>query len=57
MPKIAPCLWFDDQGEETATFYTSVFPNFRITEVQRYPEAGPGVAAGTVSTVSFSLDG
>jgi predicted 3-demethylubiquinone-9 3-methyltransferase (glyoxalase superfamily) len=57
MPKIAPCLWFDNQGEEAATFYTSVFPNSRITEVQHYPEAGPGVAAGTVSTVSFSLDG
>jgi predicted 3-demethylubiquinone-9 3-methyltransferase (glyoxalase superfamily) len=57
MPKITPCLWFDDQGEEAATFYTSVFPNSRITEVQHYPEAGPGVAAGTVSTVSFTLDG
>jgi predicted 3-demethylubiquinone-9 3-methyltransferase (glyoxalase superfamily) len=57
MPKITPCLWFDNQGEEAATFYTSVFPNSRITDVQHYPEAGPGVAAGTVSTVSFSLDG
>ena len=57
MPKIAPCLWFDDQGEQAATFYTSVFPNSRITEVQHYPQAGPGVAAGTVSTVSFCLDG
>ena len=57
MPKIVTCLWFDDQGEEAATFYTSVFPNSRITEVQHYPEAGPGVAAGTVSTVSFTLDG
>ena len=57
MPKIAPCLWFDTEGEEAARFYTSVFPNSRITEVQHYPEAGPGVAAGTVSTVSFTLDG
>ena len=40
MPKIAPCLWFDDQGEEAATFYTSVFPNSRITEVQHSPEGG-----------------
>ena len=56
MPKIAPCLWFDNQGEEAATFYTSVFPNSRITEVQRYPKTGPG-EGGSVSTVSFSLDG
>jgi predicted 3-demethylubiquinone-9 3-methyltransferase (glyoxalase superfamily) len=57
MPKIAPCLWFDHQAEEAATFYTSVFPNSSITEIQHYPEAGPGVEKDTVSTVSFSLDG
>ena len=56
MPKIAPCLWFDNQGEEAAAFYTSVFPNSRITEVQRYTKTGPG-EEGTVSTVNFSLDG
>jgi predicted 3-demethylubiquinone-9 3-methyltransferase (glyoxalase superfamily) len=56
MPKITPCLWFDHQGEEAATFYTSVFPNSRITEVTRYGTAGPG-KEGAVMTVSFSLDG
>jgi predicted 3-demethylubiquinone-9 3-methyltransferase (glyoxalase superfamily) len=56
MPKIVPCLWFDDQGEEAATFYTSVFPNSRITEVTRYP-AGGMAEQGAVMTVSFSLDG
>jgi len=56
MPKIAPCLWFDNQGEEAATFYTSVFPNSRITEVQRYTKIGPG-EEGSASAVYFSLDG
>lgn len=56
MPKIVPCLWFDDQGEEAATFYTSVFPDSRITEVTRYGEAGPR-EAGSVMTVSFTLSG
>ncbi len=56
MPKIVPCLWFDDQGEEAAEFYTSVIPNSRITEVTRYGKAGPG-AEGAVMTVSFSLAG
>jgi predicted 3-demethylubiquinone-9 3-methyltransferase (glyoxalase superfamily) len=56
MPKIVPCLWFDDQGEEAATFYTSVFPNSRITEVTRYPK-GPMGQEGAVMTVSFLLDG
>ena len=56
MPRIAPCLWFDNQGEEAATFYTSVFPNSRITAVQRYTKIGPG-EEGSVSAVYFSLDG
>jgi predicted 3-demethylubiquinone-9 3-methyltransferase (glyoxalase superfamily) len=50
MPKIVPCLWFDDQAEEAATFYTSVFPDSKITEVVRYRD-------GSVLTVFFSLDG
>jgi predicted 3-demethylubiquinone-9 3-methyltransferase (glyoxalase superfamily) len=56
MPKIVPCLWFDTEGEEAATFYTSVFPNSRITEVTRYGKAVPQ-REGSVATVSFSLDG
>ena len=56
MPDITPCLWFDNQGEEAATFYTSVFPNSKITEVTRYGDAGPG-PVGSVMTVSFVLDG
>ena len=27
--KITPCLWFDDQAEEAAAFYTSIFPDSR----------------------------
>ena len=56
MPRITPNLWFDTQGEEAAEFYTSVFPNSKITNVTHYGEAGPG-AAGSVMTVDFVLDG
>jgi predicted 3-demethylubiquinone-9 3-methyltransferase (glyoxalase superfamily) len=56
MPKITPCLWFDEDGKEAAEFYTSVFPNSKILEVSYYGEAGPR-PAGTVLTVSFELDG
>jgi predicted 3-demethylubiquinone-9 3-methyltransferase (glyoxalase superfamily) len=56
MQKITACLWFDTEGEEAARFYTSVFPNSRITDVAYYGEAGPR-PAGTVMTVSFDLDG
>jgi len=54
--KLTPCLWFDTEGEEAATFYTSVFPNSRIVDVARYGEAGPR-PAGTVMVVTFELDG
>ncbi len=56
MHEITPCLWFDTEGEEAATFYASVFPNSRIVDVARYGEAGPR-PAGTVMTVNFELDG
>jgi len=56
MHKITPCLWFDTQGEEAATFYTSIFKNSRILGVTRYGEAGPG-PQGSVMMVSFELDG
>jgi predicted 3-demethylubiquinone-9 3-methyltransferase (glyoxalase superfamily) len=56
MPKTTPCLWFDDQGEEAAAFYTSVFPNSRVTETVPYSEAGPGETGATM-LVSFELDG
>ncbi len=53
---LTPCLWFDTEGEEAATFYTSVFPNSKITEIARYGSAGPR-PEGTVMTVAFDLDG
>ncbi len=56
MNKITPCLWFDTEGEEAATFYTSVFPNSRIVDVARYGSAGPR-PEGTVMAVNFELDG
>lgn len=56
MRKMTTCLWFDDQGEEAASFYTSIFENSRIVRIARYGEAGPG-APGSVMTVDFELDG
>ena len=56
MGKITPWLWFDNQAEEAAHFYTSVFKNSRILDVSRYGDAGPG-EPGSVMTVSFELDG
>jgi predicted 3-demethylubiquinone-9 3-methyltransferase (glyoxalase superfamily) len=56
MSKLTTCLWFDTEGEEAATFYTSLFPNSKITHVARYGSAGPR-PEGTAMTVAFELDG
>jgi predicted 3-demethylubiquinone-9 3-methyltransferase (glyoxalase superfamily) len=53
---LTACLWFDTEGEEAASFYTSVFPNSKITEIARYGSAGPR-PEGSVMTVAFELDG
>jgi predicted 3-demethylubiquinone-9 3-methyltransferase (glyoxalase superfamily) len=58
--KISPCLWFDNQAEEAARFYTAIFKDSKITAVSRYPEAGQeihGKPPGSVMTVAFELDG
>ena len=56
MQKITTFLWFTDQAEEAAKFYTSVFPNSKIGTITRYSDAGPG-PKGSVMTVDFELDG
>ena len=56
MPTITPSLWFDDDLEEAATFYTSVFPNSSIEGFNRYTDAGPGTP-GEVVFGTFVLDG
>jgi predicted 3-demethylubiquinone-9 3-methyltransferase (glyoxalase superfamily) len=56
MPSITPCLWFDNNLEEAAQFYTSIFPNSSIETLIRYTEAGPGTP-GEVVYGTFVLDG
>lgn len=56
MPSITPSLWFDNDLEEAAAFYVSVFPNSSIEGFNRYTEAGPGTP-GEVVSGAFTLDG
>jgi len=56
MQKITPFLWFENQAEEAAKFYVSIFKNSKVLDVVRYGEAGPG-PKGTVMIVTFQLDG
>jgi predicted 3-demethylubiquinone-9 3-methyltransferase (glyoxalase superfamily) len=58
--RIVPCLWFDNQAEDAAKFYVSVFKNSKITTVSRYSSAGQeihGRPPGSVMVVAFELDG
>jgi predicted 3-demethylubiquinone-9 3-methyltransferase (glyoxalase superfamily) len=56
MQKITPFLWFDNQAEEAAKFYVSIFPNSKVGNISRYGESGPG-PKGTVMIAEFQLDG
>jgi predicted 3-demethylubiquinone-9 3-methyltransferase (glyoxalase superfamily) len=60
MQKITPFLWFDNQAEEAANFYTSIFKNSKVVNVARYGEAGAKAAGrpkGTAMIVAFELEG
>jgi predicted 3-demethylubiquinone-9 3-methyltransferase (glyoxalase superfamily) len=58
--RITPFLWFEDQAEEAASFYVSIFNNSHIVSVIHYGEEGAeasGRPRATVMTVAFQLDG
>ena len=60
MQKITPFLWFDNQAEEAANFYCSVFDNAKITGITRYSEAGKEIhqqPIGSMQTVEFEIGG
>ena len=56
MPTITPSLWFDNNLEEAAAFYTAIFPNSSIEQLHRFTEAGPGTS-GDIAWGTFLLDG
>jgi predicted 3-demethylubiquinone-9 3-methyltransferase (glyoxalase superfamily) len=58
--QITPCLWFENQAEEAAFFYTSVFKNSKIENISHYGKEGfeiHGQKEGTVLTVDFHING
>ena len=60
MKGLTTCLWFDNQAEEAARFYCSVFKNARVGGISRYGEAGAKVSGrpqGSVMTVDFEIAG
>jgi predicted 3-demethylubiquinone-9 3-methyltransferase (glyoxalase superfamily) len=57
MKTITPCLWFDGNAEEAATFYTSLLPESRVDAVHKAPGDYPSGTSGAVLTVEFTLMG
>jgi predicted 3-demethylubiquinone-9 3-methyltransferase (glyoxalase superfamily) len=55
--KITPCLWFDGNAEEAVGFYTSVFANSSVDQVQRSTVDYPGGKVGAVLIIKFTLAG
>lgn len=58
--RIVPCLWFADEAEQAAKYYTAIFKHSRINTITHYGSAGFEVhqrPAGSVMTVEFELDG
>ena len=58
--RISTCLWFNDQAQEAASFYTAIFPNSAILQVIHDSEAGRDIhrrEPGSVMLVEFELDG
>ncbi|MFP2931534.1 VOC family protein [Pyxidicoccus sp. 3LG] len=50
MQKITPFLMFNDQAEEAAKLYTSVFKNSKVVSIGRGPN-------GAATSVNFELEG
>lgn len=57
MQDISPCLWFDNQGEEAAHFYTSLFKNSKVGHKTYYTPSVTGSSGkeGSVLTVYFEI--
>lgn len=60
MQKITSNLWFNNEAEEAAKYYTSIFKNSKIGRISHYGKEGfevHGMPEGTVMTIEFWLEG
>jgi predicted 3-demethylubiquinone-9 3-methyltransferase (glyoxalase superfamily) len=55
MKKIRPCLWLDNNVEEAADFYTSVFKNSKVLRTSYYTKDSPGVE-GSILTIEMEIE-
>jgi predicted 3-demethylubiquinone-9 3-methyltransferase (glyoxalase superfamily) len=53
--KIVPHLWYANEAEEAAAFYTSIFPDSRIDRITTVPTETPSGPPGSVKAVDFTI--
>ncbi|WP_341798597.1 MULTISPECIES: VOC family protein [unclassified Pseudomonas] len=51
------CLWYDNDAEEAANFYASVFPDSKVVALHQAPADYPSGKEGDVITVEFTVMG
>jgi predicted 3-demethylubiquinone-9 3-methyltransferase (glyoxalase superfamily) len=60
LQKIVSNLWFDNEAEEAAKYYTGIFEKSRILKISHYGKEGyeiHNMPEGTVLTVEFEIEG
>ena len=53
--ELTTCLWFNGNGREAATFYTSIFPNSYMENNWIAPTDTPGNQEGEEIVVNFTI--
>jgi predicted 3-demethylubiquinone-9 3-methyltransferase (glyoxalase superfamily) len=56
-PKATVCLWFNNDAEEAANFYSKTFPASRVRGITRAPGDYPDGKQGNVLVVEFTVLG
>lgn len=58
--KFTICLWFNNEAEEAAKFYTSIFKDGKMGKISRYGKEGYEFhkrPEGSIMTVDFEMNG
>ncbi len=55
--KIVPCLWFNGNAQDAATFYAETFPDSRVDAISHSPSNFPDGKEGDVLLVEFTVLG